>query len=297
MQLNFRQLEVFRAIMVAKTISGAAEMLHVSQPGISRLLKYMEYKLDTALFERHKGRLIPTPEAEKLFKELDPVFNRLEELDSIIERIKQPCDETIRIACTPSLANHILPLLLAKIKQKFHEISIHLESLSNEEIFDCIIQRRIDFALAFYSTDHPLLLAEPSISLKMECVLPQSHPLANRKSLSFKEMLKYQIISYYPETLLGKKFHNACEKMNKNPEVSVMVRYADDACAMAEQGLGITYCYQYTALPGKYPGLKSIPLRSEKQQLHFIRHNALSMSGNHRQIYELAKTELKRIIQ
>ncbi|MEC7690721.1 MAG: LysR family transcriptional regulator, partial [Pseudomonadota bacterium] len=45
MNLNFRQLEVFRAVMIAKTISGAAEILNVSQPGISRLLKYMEYKM------------------------------------------------------------------------------------------------------------------------------------------------------------------------------------------------------------------------------------------------------------
>ena len=87
MLLNFRQLEVFRAVMIAKTISGAAEILNVSQPGISRLLKYMEYKLGIALFERYKGRLIPTPEGLELFRELEPIYQRVEGLDDTINRI------------------------------------------------------------------------------------------------------------------------------------------------------------------------------------------------------------------
>ncbi|CAJ3076526.1 LysR family transcriptional regulator [Burkholderia pseudomallei] len=63
MRLNLRQIEVFRAIMLTGSISGAAKLLHVSQPAVSRLISYAEQRLGLALFERIKGRLYPTPEA------------------------------------------------------------------------------------------------------------------------------------------------------------------------------------------------------------------------------------------
>ena len=61
--LSLRQIEVFRAIMMAGSISGAGRMLHVSQPAVSRVLALTETRLGYPLFERAKGRLLPTPEA------------------------------------------------------------------------------------------------------------------------------------------------------------------------------------------------------------------------------------------
>src|SRR5210317_2205191 len=128
MILNFRQLEVFRAIIIAKTVSGAGDMLHVSQPGISRLLKYMEYKLGIVLFERHKGRLLPTPEALELFRELGPIYDRIEGLDLVVQRITSNEDLEFKIACTPSVANYLLPSLMARLVKNKPGIKIKMES-------------------------------------------------------------------------------------------------------------------------------------------------------------------------
>ncbi|MEO6018139.1 MAG: LysR family transcriptional regulator, partial [Polaromonas sp.] len=40
--MNLRQIEVFRAVMLAGSVTGAAQLLHVSQPGISRMLAHVE---------------------------------------------------------------------------------------------------------------------------------------------------------------------------------------------------------------------------------------------------------------
>jgi DNA-binding transcriptional LysR family regulator len=281
--------------MIAKTVSGAAELLHVSQPGISRLLKYMEYKLGIDLFERHKGRLIPTPEGVELFKELEEIYQRIEGLDVTIDRIIRPDNLQFQIACTPSLANYVMPYLIARVRAKLPGISIKLETLPNEEIAEYLIQRRIDFALAFYDPAHPLILAEPSINVGMVCVVPEDHPLAHRKKLSFADLVDYNMVTYYPETLLGQKINQAFANLDCEPKMSVMVRYADDACAMVEQGLGITVAFHYTAMPQRFPNLKAIPLKSNQQRLHFLRHNGIALSSNVRKFYDLAKTEIRTI--
>ncbi len=295
MILNFRQLEVFRAIMIAKTINGAADLLHVSQPGISRLLKYMEQKLGIALFERHKGRLIPTPEGVELFRELEPIYAKIEDLDITINRIVQADDLQFRIACTASLANYVLPRLLAKVKAKMPGIEIHLETLPNETIAEYIIQRRCDFALAFYNPEHPLVLSEPSINVDMHCVVPKGHPLSEKKSVTFKDIADYELVMFYPDTLLGKRMNQAFNELDIKPKVSVVIRYADDACAMVEQGLGISIAFEYTARPDRFPNLLTIPIKGNNQRLHFLRHNGIAMSNNAQKLYHLAKTEIRAL--
>jgi len=56
-------IEYFRAVMESGSVSGAAALLNVSQPNVSRMIKYTEMRLGLTLFERRKGRLQPTPEA------------------------------------------------------------------------------------------------------------------------------------------------------------------------------------------------------------------------------------------
>ena len=74
MALNLRQIEVFRAVMITGSIRGASELLFVSQPAVSRLLAHTELRVGFALFQRVKGRLYATPEAKKLFREVESVY-------------------------------------------------------------------------------------------------------------------------------------------------------------------------------------------------------------------------------
>ncbi|MGO4836845.1 LysR family transcriptional regulator, partial [Rhizobiaceae sp. 2RAB30] len=78
--LTLRQIEVVRAIMVSGTIAGAAKLLNVSAPGISRLMKYTEDSLGVRLFDRRNGRYVPTPEARTIFDLLDTVYRKVGDL-------------------------------------------------------------------------------------------------------------------------------------------------------------------------------------------------------------------------
>lgn len=292
MQLNFRQLEVFRAIMIAKTVSGAAELLHVSQPGISRLLKYTEQKLGTLLFERRKGRLVPTPEGEELFKHLEPIYSKIEGLEFVINRITQNDDLHLQVGCTPSLARYLLPKLLAKAKLKVPGMVIKVDIHSNEELADYIAQRRGDFALSLKTSDHPLVLSEPSIQANLVCVVPHDHPLSERDEVTFADMAKHDLVMYHSDTVLGRLLNSKLSELGLSPKMSVLVRYNDDACAMVEHGLGITIALDYVLMGDRYPKLKSIPLQSPKPRLQLLTHNGVSFSHNVRKFYENFKTEL-----
>lgn len=70
MGLTLRQIEVIRAVMIAGTIAGAARLMNVAQPGVSRTMKHIESALGIKLFVKKAGRYVPTDEARDIFAQL-----------------------------------------------------------------------------------------------------------------------------------------------------------------------------------------------------------------------------------
>ena len=83
MRFKLRQMEVFRAVMLTGSMNGAAKLLFVSQPAVSRLIAHAEQSLGLQLFARDKGKLTPTPEAQRLFEEVGPLFEEALRIDEL----------------------------------------------------------------------------------------------------------------------------------------------------------------------------------------------------------------------
>ena len=79
--MNIRQVEVFKAIMDAGSVTGAAGKLHVSQPSVSKHLGLLEADLGLELFLRVGNKLVPTSEAEALYDQVARTYHGLEHLD------------------------------------------------------------------------------------------------------------------------------------------------------------------------------------------------------------------------
>jgi DNA-binding transcriptional LysR family regulator len=86
--LTLRQIEIIRAIMVTGTVAGAARLLNVSSPGISRVMKHAEASIGVKLFNRRGGRYSPTAQANTIFNQINSVYDKVEDLQFVISRLK-----------------------------------------------------------------------------------------------------------------------------------------------------------------------------------------------------------------
>ncbi len=116
MKMNLRQIEVFRAVMLTGSISGASKLLYVSQPAISRLMSHTEQRLGLELFRRVKGRLHPTPEARRLLGEVNVVYEGIERVNEIAEDLATNRTGSLRISCSPNLGQTVLPRAIASFR-------------------------------------------------------------------------------------------------------------------------------------------------------------------------------------
>src|SRR5436190_23209884 len=116
--MNIRQLEAFRAIMVARSTIGAAELLNMSQPAVSRLLSQLEASLKLTLFDRSSGRLVPTQEALLLYAEVERTFISVDRIRVMARDIRSADAGSLHIGAFPLLALGFLPDVI----RQFNEI-------------------------------------------------------------------------------------------------------------------------------------------------------------------------------
>ena len=86
--MNAKQLNAFRAVMLSGSMVGAAKMLYVSQPAITRLIKDLEVSCGFDLFERRNSRLFATPEGNALYQEVKRHFIGLDNLAQMAGQIR-----------------------------------------------------------------------------------------------------------------------------------------------------------------------------------------------------------------
>ena len=127
--MNLRQIEAFRAVMVTGSVSGAARLLHVSVPAISRLLSHTESRLGFALFERIKGRLHPTAEARRLYLEVEQVHGGVQRIGSLTRELAARARGFVSILSSPSLGQMIVPLAIAQLRTTLPDLQVHFLSL------------------------------------------------------------------------------------------------------------------------------------------------------------------------
>jgi DNA-binding transcriptional LysR family regulator len=99
--MRLRHIEVFHAIMQAGTISGAAQLLHISQPAVTKVLQHCELQLGMPLFDRVRGKLYPTPEAQRLFVEIDKLNRDLVGIRRLAANLRSGESEQVRLVATP----------------------------------------------------------------------------------------------------------------------------------------------------------------------------------------------------
>jgi DNA-binding transcriptional LysR family regulator len=253
--MNLRQIEVFRAVMLAGSASGAAQLLHVSQPAVSRIFAHTEQRLGFALFQRLRGRLHPTQHAHKLFSEVEVLYQNVKRIQGLANDIANQHGGVLRLGCSPSLAYSLMPLAITQFAQRCPDIQVVLEELLVEPLMDAILTQRIDLAIAIVPIQHSHIQSQNLFRNRIVAALPVAHRLATRKNLRVADLGRERIIGYAADTPLSHAIGRLYDGAQVAPRWVAEVRQTHVACAMVQQGLGVALVDEQTQLSGAWPGI------------------------------------------
>ncbi|MFT3802365.1 MAG: LysR substrate-binding domain-containing protein [Burkholderiaceae bacterium] len=272
MQINLRQIEVFRAIMATGSISAAAQVLYVSQPAVSRLLGYLESRLGFALFTRVKGRLYATPEARQLLREVEAVHLGVQRVNKLAQTLSEQNQGYLHIASSPSLGQALVPATIAAFVKRHPNVRIRFEFLQHEVLKEQLLQRRVDIGLTLLPMEHPNLEVVPLVGGRMVCLCPRQHPLAAKAELCIGDLQPYGLIGYPPDTPLGQCMQRMAEKAGESIVPVIEVCSPQNALALTAAGAGISVVDEFTAHSLPKDHLVTRPIRGTPVLMAHLAH-------------------------
>ncbi|WP_404942078.1 LysR family transcriptional regulator [Pseudomonas danubii] len=248
--MRLRHIEIFQAIRQTGSISGAAQLLHVSQPAVSKVLQHAELQLGFPLFLRVRGKLQPTPEALELEREVDKVSESLQGVRRLAQNLRRAPGQSLRIGATPALALALLPPAISEWTRRYPDSLCELSSAHSRELVQNLLMREIDVALTLQRPDHPGLCAQPLAEGVLVALAPLDYwPEPTRgQPLALMELADAPLIGLSSTDPLSARLDSYLKTVEPPPRVSIAVQTYSLARAMVESGAGLALIDPFTAL-------------------------------------------------
>ncbi|RFP19527.1 MULTISPECIES: LysR family transcriptional regulator [unclassified Duganella] len=250
--MRLRHIEVFHAIMQVGTISGAAQVLHISQPAVTKVLQHCELQLGMPLFERVRGKLYPKPEAHRLFAETEKLNRDLQSIRRLAASLKGRAVETIRLVSTPTVAASVLPQAMSNWRRAFADTRCELATHHTSEIVNTLRLGEADLGLSLQDPRHPGIVAEPIAQGVMTVIAPLGRWSTAQTAQPFTApALEGELIGYADNDPLGDQVLASCEAQGITPHFHTVVQTYQIARSLVEAGGGMAVVDPFTAASGR----------------------------------------------
>ncbi len=244
--LNLRQIEAFKAVIENGTVSRAAQMVHISQPAMSKLLAHLEEDTGLNLFDRLKGRLAPTEYGMRLYEEIDRIFAGVRQVENAVEAIRREKQGRLAVGVMPALAGSFIQRATTAFLEDHHNVFFSVQSLSSQSIVDALIARKLDVGLVSTGMDNPYVTLEPLMEHPLVCIMPLDHPLAAKSQIEPQDLDQIPIVTYPPDSYVGHLVEGIFESHKVKPQTVLVGNVASTLCEFVAAGIGVSLLHPLT---------------------------------------------------
>ncbi|TYO85356.1 DNA-binding transcriptional LysR family regulator [Oceanicella actignis] len=269
-EMTLRQIEVIRAVMMTGTISGAAKMLNVSAPGISRLVKHTEESLGIRLFERKAGLFTPSVEAGRVFDQLREVCKGVENLQLAVSSLQRGEDVRLAFATAPSIAQFIAARVMRQVRSRYDDLFVDMNVIKIEETVDYLLLERGEFVIMSSAVENAAIENEEIAQGRLVAILPEGHRLARKDAVSAADLAAEPLIGVDPSDPYGRMLARPFEVAGVKPRYAMRGRFAQTLVSMVRHGLGVAVIDEFSVAEVYMPGLERRPLVEDVQVRSFV---------------------------
>jgi len=252
---SFRQIEAFRAVILAGTISGGAALLRLTQPAVSRLIRDLEYRIGLTLFTRSGNSVRPNADALQLYREVEQQFVGLERIGIALRDIKEAQLGSIRVAVFTGAATRFVPSLIARYLDDHPGARVTLQAGTSTMVVQEVALRRFDLGMAHVPSDYPGVVSERLEGLHAVCAVPSNHPLAAAETVKIADLHGTPLLSLGRSSPIWTLFSALLHSRGVTPKAVVEANVSEALCTLVSLGCGIGIIDPFTAARESWPGV------------------------------------------
>lgn len=245
MSTPFRQFQAFHAVIQKGTVTAAAEHLGISQPAISNLLSQLEQKTKLQLFQRSKGRLIPTPEAAVLFEEIDTVVRGLDHVNQAVVDLQNQKAGQLQVASTHALAFGFMPKEIAHFTHDRPHLTIAFTSQYSAKIQEWVVAGLFEIGICERPIRHDGLDWQ-EMSFETKIAIPKDSPLASNERLNPKLLDDAPFVVMGADHMVSRRLKEAFLSAGANFRVRSHTDLFRNALSLVKTGLGVALIDPFT---------------------------------------------------
>jgi DNA-binding transcriptional LysR family regulator len=250
--MRLRHIEVFNAVMLTGSVSAAARLINVTQPAVSRTLQHAEIQLGLPLFQRVRGRLTPTAEAQTLYPHIERLFAQLDEVQRLATNLKvgRVSQGQLRVLTVLALSYEVFPRAMQLFRQKYPEVTVIHQALHSPQIVSSLVLQEADVGYVFSAISHPALAQEQIGERQVMCIVPKGllgpHKTRSGK-VSLSQLVGLPLIALDNRDPLGVTLAHVLREHDPEQKSAITVQTYHVALALAHHGVGVAMVEGCTA--------------------------------------------------
>lgn len=256
-------LKAFAAVADARSVSRAAEILHLSQPTISKRIAELERQLGTPLFDRVGRNLSLTDAGRTLLPYAHRTLQHIEDGRRALSHLGDQVSGRLSIGTSHHIGLHRLPPVLRSYTQKYPDVDLDIHFMDSEVACEAVLAGKLELGIVTLPTQ-----ALPHLKQKLiwpdplSVVVAPNHPLAELRRPKLADLAAWPAVLPDEATYTHRIVKRELEKHGLTPHIRLATNYLETLKMLAGIGLG------WSVLPLSMVDDELRPLRIPELQLH-----------------------------
>lgn len=194
---DFR-LKVFDTVAKRLNFTKAANELNITQPAVTKHIKEIELNLNIKLFERNGTKIKLTKAGEILLKYTEEIFSVYQKMEFEIGQLQEKQKGILRLGASTTIAQYVLPPILAEFRKRFPEIQLSLVIQNSERIEGLLANHKIDFGLIEAQIKNRTFHYFPFMKDEIVLVSRQNHSISTKNNIKLDDLKNIPLVFREP---------------------------------------------------------------------------------------------------
>lgn len=257
MRLTHELVEVFRTVIITGNLTRTAELLHTSQPSISRAVARLELVVGFPLFERKSGRLKPTRRAQMLFSDVQQSFVGLSSIAARAEVLRTVGAGQVCVAAHPALCETLLAAAAGCFCARFPSAQVRITAIASPDLETSLAHQQYDLGVIEQQTPPVDTELVACFEADEVLLLPAKHELTKLRRVGLKRLNGCSMVSYPSNDPYQRRIDRLLEENGVERRVVAEANTSATLSALVREGIGVAIVNPFSARRASINGLET----------------------------------------
>ncbi|WP_017757917.1 LysR family transcriptional regulator [Pseudacidovorax intermedius] len=258
--MKLREMRLIWEVHRTGSVTAAADVLAMTQPAASLMLRQLDERLGFHVFDRDRRRLSVSAKGRGLLPDLAAALAALDGLSRTAQSLRTEAPRRLLIGTVASAAGTVLPRALGRMRPALRDTTVTVRTAMSLEIERMVAEGSVDFGLVVRGGEEVAANGVRVATLQLHCVAPAGSALARRRLVPTALLARRSYVSLSRQFTIGAMVARMLEDGGHRYAPAVEVMHYSSACAFVEQGWGVAVLDTLGALHARRLGLGAPPI-------------------------------------